>query len=134
MAHPLLDCRGRVPRVDGALGEAERRRQRWEPGRGDLAQPGQRRVGAEAGAEGGHGGGAAEEAVRKQTAHGGQGASPAVATASSSSARVPGSRAARQSGSRLKVVWLSDSTSARSACPAVSCGRRSRARSGSKKR
>ena len=30
-----------------------------------------------------------------------------VATASSSSASVPGSRAARQSGSRLNVVWLS---------------------------
>ena len=31
----------------------------------------------------------------------------AAATASSSSASVPGSRAARQSGSRLNVVWLS---------------------------
>ena len=30
-----------------------------------------------------------------------------AATASSSSASVPGSRAAKQSGSRLNVVWLS---------------------------
>jgi len=122
----LLDCRGRVPRAVGALVEAQRRRQRRELRGGDPAQPGERRVGAEAGAEGRHGGGAAEEAVGEQAAHGIEGtgheadpapqpadaaatlrASPAVATAFSSSASVPGSRAARQSGRRLNVVWLS---------------------------
>ena len=41
-------------------------------------------------------------------------ASSAVATAPSSSASVPGSRAARQSGSRLNVVWLSGQVPA---CP-----------------
>ena len=35
------------------------------------------------------------------------GACSACATTCSTSSRVPGSRAARQSGSRLKVVWLS---------------------------
>ena len=99
MAHPLLERRNRVPRADGVVGEAERRRQRRELRRGDLAQPGERGVGAEPGAERGDGSGAAEEALGKQAADGGQGACPAVATASSSSASVPGSRAARQSGS-----------------------------------
>ena len=74
MARPLLERRNRVPRADGVVGEAERRRQRRELRRGDLAQPGERRVGAEAGAERGDGGGAADEALRKQAAHGIEGA------------------------------------------------------------
>ena len=42
--------------------------------RGGLAQPGERRVGAETGAECGDRGGAAEEALREQAAHGIEGA------------------------------------------------------------
>ena len=58
----------------GVLGEAEGRRQRRELRAGDLAQSGERRVGAEAGTEGGDGGGAAEEAIRMHAAHGVEGA------------------------------------------------------------
>ena len=74
MAHPLLERRNRVPRADGVVGEAERRRQRRELRRGDLAQPGERRVGAEAGAERGDRGGAADEALGEQAARGVEGA------------------------------------------------------------
>jgi len=62
MARPLLERRNRVPHAVGVLGEAEGRRQRRELRRGDLAQPSERGVGAEAVAEGGHRGGAAQEA------------------------------------------------------------------------
>ena len=54
------------------------------------------------------------------------GASSAWATTCSTSSNSPGNRAARHSGSRLKVVWLSGNTSEQSSRRAGSCARRCR--------
>ena len=73
MTHPVLKSLGGKPTTFAVVGVSDRRRQRVQLRRGQFAQPGQCRVGAQSLTERGDRGGAAEEECGQQTTCGGQG-------------------------------------------------------------